>query len=127
MGRKVFVGNLSFDVTDDDLREAFSNVGSVVSSKVIADRETGRSRGFGFVEFSTDNEASAAIETWDGREMNGRALNVNEAQDKAPKRSGGGGQPPPRDGQGGGGRKKKGKGNGKGGQGRAHESDGYNW
>jgi len=82
MGNKLYVGNLSYDTNDAGLQEAFAQAGTVESARVITDRETGRSRGFGFVEMSSPEEAQAAIDTWDGKELDGRELRVNEAQDK---------------------------------------------
>jgi RNA recognition motif-containing protein len=76
----IYVGNLPYNTTDQDLEQAFAAHGAVDSAKVIMDRETGRSRGFGFVEMSDDSEARAAIEAMNGKEMDGRALNVNEAR-----------------------------------------------
>lgn len=81
-GNKLFIGNLSFDTTDASLEEAFAEHGNVVSAKVITDRDTGRSRGFGFVEFETAEEAAAAMKAMDGQDVDGRAIRVNEAQDK---------------------------------------------
>lgn len=78
----LFVGNLDFKVTNEQLTEVFSNHGEVVSAKVIKDKETGRSRGFGFVEMPNDSEASAAIEKLNGVEINSRAISVNEARPK---------------------------------------------
>ena len=88
MATKLYVGNLSFKTTGDDLREYFSQAGEVESASVIEDRETGRSRGFGFVEMATAEGAQAAIEQFNGKDLNGRNLTVNEAR---PKTSGGGG------------------------------------
>ena len=82
MGKRLYVGNLSYDTTEDSLREAFSEGGSVTDLHILIDRETGRSRGFGFVEMSTEPEAQAAIEAWDGRELDGRRLKVNEARER---------------------------------------------
>lgn len=76
----IYVGNLTYSVTDGDLQEAFEAHGEVDRAKVILDRETGRSRGFGFVEMTNDNEGTAAIEAMNGKELDGRALNVNEAR-----------------------------------------------
>lgn len=76
----IFVGNLPFRTTDDDLRNAFEEHGAVDSARVITDRETGRSRGFGFVEMPEDNEARNAIDALDGKSFNGRDLKVNEAR-----------------------------------------------
>ncbi len=94
---KLYVGNLSYEVTDDDLRVAFESFGQVDSATVIKDRDTGRSKGFGFVEMSAQAEAQAAIDGMNGKDLKGRAVNVNEAR---PKTEGGGG----RGGFGGGGR-----------------------
>src|SRR2546429_8240003 len=88
MATKLYVGNLSFKTTGDDLREYFSQAGEVESASVIEDRETGRSRGFGFVEMATAEGAAAAIEQFNGKDLNGRNLTVNEAR---PKTAGGGG------------------------------------
>lgn len=96
MGNKLFVGGLSWNTDDHGLRAAFESHGTVTDAKVITDRETGRSRGFGFVTFSNGDEAQSAIEQMNGTDLDGRSLNVNEAQDK---RGGGGG----RGGRGGGG------------------------
>jgi len=88
--KKIYVGNLAFSSTEDDVNQLFSQYGTVHSVALINDRETGRPRGFGFVEMD-DNEAMAAISALDGHEFDGRALRVNEAQDR-PKRGGGGGR-----------------------------------
>lgn len=80
MATNLFVGSLAFSVTDDELNQFFAQAGTVVSAKVITDRETNRSRGFGFVEMSSDDEAKAAIAQLDGKELNGRAISVNEAR-----------------------------------------------
>jgi RNA recognition motif-containing protein len=88
VGKKLYVGNLSWGVTDDQLRELFAPYGVVASAQVITDRDTGRSKGFGFVEMGTDQEAQAAIDGMHGQMVDGRALTVNEAR---PKESGGGG------------------------------------
>jgi cold-inducible RNA-binding protein len=87
MGRKVYVGNLGYEVTGSDLEQLFANHGTVDSATVISERDTGRSKGFGFVEMSSDAEAEAAIAALDGKEMGGRALKVNEAK---PRPAGGG-------------------------------------
>ncbi|HYV57495.1 MAG TPA: RNA-binding protein [Candidatus Nitrosopolaris sp.] len=87
MGKKLFVGNLSFSTTSADLESLFGEVGTCESAAVITDRATGRSRGFGFVEMSTPAEAQKAITDLNGRELQGRTLNVSEAHE----RSGGGG------------------------------------
>ena len=78
----IFVGNLSFNTREEDLREAFEAYGQVSSARIITDRETGRSRGFAFVEMPNGDEGSAAIAALDGRDMDGRALKVNEARPK---------------------------------------------
>jgi RNA recognition motif-containing protein len=91
MNRKLYVGNISFDVTGSDLEQLFAGHGSVDSATVISDRETGRSKGFGFVEMSSDSEAEAAIAALDGKEMQGRTIKVNEAR---PRPTGGGGGRP---------------------------------
>jgi len=90
MGRKLYVGNMSYDVDSSALQQMFSAHGTVQSAEVIADRDTGRSKGFGFVEMASDEEAQAAIAAMNGQEHGGRALTVNEAKPKE-KRSGGGG------------------------------------
>lgn len=87
----IFVGNLSFETRDDGLREAFSQYGAVDSAQVVMDRESGRSRGFGFVEMPDSGEATRAIQALNESELNGRALTVNEAKPRAPRTGGGGG------------------------------------
>jgi RNA recognition motif-containing protein len=82
MATKLFVGSLSYSVNDDQLKDAFAQAGTVVSAKVIVDRDTGRSKGFGFVEMSTDEEAKHAIDLLDGKEIEGRAVAVSEARPK---------------------------------------------
>lgn len=82
MSNKIYVGNLPWSIRDQQLEEMFSEVGEVVSARVITDRATNRSKGFGFVEFSSSEEAQAAIEKFNEFEIEGRALRVNEAQDK---------------------------------------------
>ncbi|HEX8128976.1 MAG TPA: RNA-binding protein [Pyrinomonadaceae bacterium] len=91
MGTKLYVGNLSFRTTGDELRDLFSQAGEVESASVIEDRETGRSRGFGFVEMVTPEGAAAAIEQFNGKDLGGRNLTVNEARPKADRGGGGGG------------------------------------
>lgn len=91
MGKKLYVGNLSYDVQNSDLEQLFSQHGTVASADVISDRDSGRSKGFGFVEMSTDAEAQAAIAALNGFEHGGRALTVNEARPKEDRKSGGGG------------------------------------
>ena len=80
MATKLFVGNLEYTVTSDDLREAFSQAGTVADAVVITDKMSGRSRGFGFVEMSSEDEAKAAVEKINGTEIKGRKINVNEAR-----------------------------------------------
>jgi|SRR6476660_2695775 len=91
MGTKLYVGNLSFRTTSDELRDAFAAVGTVESASVIEDRDTGRSRGFAFVEMATAEEAAAAIEQFNGKEFGGRNLTVNEAKPRADRGGRGGG------------------------------------
>ena len=94
MGKKLYVGNLGFDVTDKDLEGLFAQAGSCQSVAVITDKFSGQSRGFGFVEMSSDAEAQNAIKQFDGQEFKGRALKVNEAkarEDSGGRRGGGGG------------------------------------
>jgi RNA recognition motif-containing protein len=92
MAKKLYVGNLSYNTTEDGLRGLFSAYGTVASSKIIFERETGNSKGFGFIEMSSDEEATAAIAGTNGQEYEGRQLRVNEAIDKPRReRSGGGG------------------------------------
>ena len=88
MSKKLYVGNLSFRVTDDDLFEHFSQLGTVESANIVQDRDTGRSRGFGFVEMSNEDEADTAINEYNGQEYDGRNMVVNEAR---PRENGGGG------------------------------------
>ena len=90
MGNKLYIGNLPYTVRDSDLEQAFSQFGSVTSAKVMMERETGRSKGFGFVEMGTDAEALAAIEGLNGHSLDGRALTVNEARPMEPRPAGGG-------------------------------------
>jgi RNA recognition motif-containing protein len=85
MGKKLFVGNLAFSVTSEMLQQSFTECGTVDSSTVITDRESGRSKGFGFVEMSTESEAQAAITKFNGMELGGRALTVNEAKPMEPR------------------------------------------
>lgn len=111
MSTKLYVGNLSFGITSDDLQEHFAQAGTVESAKVVEDRDTGRSRGFGFVEMSSSDEAQAAIEQFNGQDLDGRSLVVNEAR---PREEGGGGG---RGGRGGGGGRGGYGGGGRGGSG----------
>src|SRR5882724_4463228 len=91
MGSKLYVGNLSYNATSSDLEQLFAAHGSVQSAEVIADRETGRSKGFGFVQMGSDQEAQAAIAALNGQEHDGRALTVNEAKPREERPRGGGG------------------------------------
>jgi cold-inducible RNA-binding protein len=93
MAKKLFVGGLSWDTTDDGLRQAFASYGEITEAKVITHRDTGRSRGFGFVTFARDEDAKTAISKVDGTSLDGKTIKVNEAQEKSPRgggRSGGG-------------------------------------
>jgi RNA recognition motif-containing protein len=90
--KKIFVGNLSYGTTDDSLRSLFEAHGAVASVSIITDRETGRSRGFGFVEMSNDGEADRAIAATNGKDVDGRKITVNEARPKSDRPGGGGGQ-----------------------------------
>lgn len=96
MGKKLYVGNLPYSVDDSALQAEFSKFGAVASAKVITDRETGRSKGFGFVEMESDSDATAAIEKMNGQPLAGRNINVSEARPQAPReggpRGGGGGR-----------------------------------
>ena len=112
MGKKLYVGNLPFSATEQVLGETFAECGTVETVKIITDRETGRSKGFGFVEMSSDAEAQAAIEKYNGAEWEGRPMTVNEARPQAPREGGGGGR-----GFGGGGPRGGGGGFGGGGRG----------
>ena len=94
MGNKLFIGNLSFSATNESLSETFAQCGTVQSAKIITDRDTGKSKGFGFVEMSSDEEASKAIGQLNGADLGGRAMTVSEAKPMAPRdnnRSSGGG------------------------------------
>jgi cold-inducible RNA-binding protein len=91
MAKKLFVGNLSWDTTDQSLEEAFGRFGSVTEAKVITDRDTGRSRGFGFVKMRDDNAARTAIEQLNGSDLGGRNIIVNEAKPRPDRGRGGGG------------------------------------
>jgi RNA recognition motif-containing protein len=93
MAKKLFIGGLSWDTTDDGLRQAFASYGEITEAKVITDRDTGRSRGFGFVTFAQNEDAKSAISKMDGTSLDGKTIKVNEAQEKSPRsggRSGGG-------------------------------------
>jgi RNA recognition motif-containing protein len=111
MGNKLYVGNLAYSVRDDSLQEAFAQFGTVTSAKVMMDRDTGRSKGFGFVEMGTDAEAQAAINGMNGQALDGRAIVVNEARPREERPGGFGG------GGGGGGRSPYGSGGRSGGGG----------
>src|SRR5713101_6986128 len=100
MSMKLYVGNLAFQTTSDDLQQLFAQAGTVESAAVVEDRETGRSRGFGFVEMSSKEEGAAAIAQFNGKEINGRNLNVNEAKPRENRASGRGGFGGNRDGGG---------------------------
>ncbi len=126
MGRKLYVGNLSYDTGDDELKLAFAQCGTVTEVKIVVDRESGRRRGFGFVTMSTEQEAKDAISRWSGATLAGRNLTVNEAVDKprvqggAPRQSTGGysggtyvGDAPPQQDRGRGGDRGRGKGRGR--------------
>jgi cold-inducible RNA-binding protein len=91
MGNKIYVGNLPFSATSESLNEMFSQFGTVDSAKIVMDRDTGRSKGFGFVEMSSGDEAAAAIEKLNGQDMGGRSLVVNEARPMEPRTGGFGG------------------------------------
>ena len=117
MGKKLFVGNLSFSTTSADLEALFAEAGTCESAAVITDRATGRSRGFGFVEMGSDQDAQAAIQALDGVEFDGRPLKVNEARERAPGGAGGRGFGGGGGGGGGGGRSFGGGGGGRSGGG----------
>jgi len=119
MGNKLYVGNLPYQVRDNDLEQAFGQFGSVTSAKVMMERDTGRSKGFGFVEMGSDDEAQAAVNGLNGQPLGGRNLVVNEARPMEPRppRSGGGGFGGPRGGGFGGGGNRGGFGGGGGGYG----------
>jgi RNA recognition motif-containing protein len=91
MGKRIYVGNLSYDATEEGLRALFAQSGSVGEVKLMTDRETGRSRGFAFVEMSTDAEARNAISQLNGRQLDGRSLRINEAEERTGGGGGGGG------------------------------------
>jgi cold-inducible RNA-binding protein len=104
MSMKLYVGNLSFQTSGEDLQQLFAQAGTVESVSIIEDRETGRSRGFGFVEMSSNEEGAAAIAQFNGKEVNGRSLTVNEAKPRENRAGGGGGRGGNRGGGYGGGR-----------------------
>jgi len=103
MGKKLYVGNLSYDVSSSDLEAMLAAHGTVLSAEVISDRATGRSKGFGFVEMESDEQAQAAIDALNGQETGGRTLTVNEARPREPRSGGGGGRGGYGGGRGGGG------------------------
>jgi len=89
MAKKLYVGSLSWDTDDQGLRDAFASYGEITEAKVITDRDTGRSRGFGFVTFADDEAANSAVSAMDGTDLDGRTIKVNEARDRAPRGGGG--------------------------------------
>lgn len=119
MGNKLYVGNLPFSTTEDSLRDAFGQCGTVTDVMIALDRQTGRSRGFGFITFSSDAEAAAAIEQFHGKDMDGRTIQVNEARPREDRPRGGGG------GGGGGGYERRGGGGGGGYRGGGGGGGGY--
>ncbi len=119
---KLYVGNLAFQTSSSDLEQLFSSVGTVQSASIVEDRETGRSRGFGFVEMSSNEEGTAAIAEFNGKEVDGRNLNVNEARPREERSNGGGGGG--RGGYGGGGGRGGNRGGGGGGN-RGGSGGGY--
>ena len=123
MGNKLYVGNLPFSTTEDSLRDVFGQCGTVTDVMIALDRQTGRSRGFGFVTFSTDEEANAAVQKFHGSDMDGRTIQVNEARprEERPQGGGGGGY---RGGGGGGGYRGGGGGGYRGGGGGGHRGGG---
>jgi RNA recognition motif-containing protein len=125
MGNKLYVGNLSYNIRDDDLQQAFAQYGTVSSAKVMMDRDTGRSKGFGFVEMGSDPEAQAAINGMNGQALDGRAIVVNEARPREERPGGFGGGGGSRGGFGGGGGSTGGGGYGGGGGSRSGGGGGY--
>lgn len=85
MAKKLYVGGISYSTSNDGLKDAFAQVGEVTSATIIMDKMTGRSKGFGFVEFANDADADAAVEKWNGQELDGRKLTVNEARPMEPR------------------------------------------
>jgi RNA recognition motif-containing protein len=124
VGKKLYVGNLPYQVGDAELEQLFSEFGSVQSVQVIHDRDTGRSKGFGFVEMGSDQEAQAAIQSLHDQEVNGRRLTVNEAKPREPRSGGGGYGGGGGGGYGGGGGGYGGGGGGRGGRGGGHGGGG---
>jgi len=92
MGKRLYVGNLPFSVTEESLTQLFQQAGQVESAKIVTDRDTGRAKGFGFVEMATDKEAADAIARFNGSDFEGRSITVNEARPMAPREGGGGGR-----------------------------------
>ena len=103
MAKKIYVGNLAFSVTDDELQQAFSSFGNVTSARVVIDKMSGRSKGFGFVEIEDDGAADEAVNKMNGQTIAGRAVRVSEAKPQEPRTGGGGGRGGPRRDGGGGG------------------------
>jgi RNA recognition motif-containing protein len=120
MSMKLYVGNLAFQTSSEELEQLFAQAGTVESASVVEDRETGRSRGFGFVEMATPEEGQAAIQQFNGKEINGRSLTVNEARPREDRPRGGGGG-----GRGGYGGNRGGGGGGRGGYGGGGGRGGY--
>ncbi len=116
MAKKLFVGGLSWTTTDAGLRQAFERFGEISEAKVVLDRDSGRSRGFGFVTFTQDDAARSAMSEMDGVQLDGRNIKVNEAEEKGPRTGGGGGRGPRTGGGGGGPRGGGGRGDGGGGR-----------
>jgi RNA recognition motif-containing protein len=125
VSKKLFVGSLSWNTTDEGLRRAFEKFGEVLEAKVIKDRETDRSRGFGFVSFANPKDAMDAMQAMDGQELDGRTIKVNEAQER--ERTGGGGGGGPRGGFGGGGGGRGGERRGGSGGGERRGGGGGRW
>lgn len=121
MAKKIYVGNLAFSVTDDELQQAFASFGTITSARVVMDKMSGRSKGFGFVEIEDDASADTAIQKMDGQTIGGRAVRVSEAKPQEPRTGGGGG----RGGFGGGGRTGGGGGYGGGGRSSGGGGGGY--
>ncbi len=117
MSMKLYVGNLAFSTSSQDLQELFAQAGTVESASIVEDRETGRSRGFGFVEMASKEEGETAISQFNGKEVGGRALKVNEAKPREPRSGGGGGRGGFGGGRGGGYGGGGGRGGGRGGSG----------
>ncbi len=127
MGNRIYVGDLSYNTTDEQLREAFAKHGEVVSANVMLDRVSGQSRGFGFVEMATEEQAKAAIEAMHASTLDNRTLTVNEARAREPRAGGGGPRPGGFDRGGGGGEGRSGGGSRKGGSARGRRGGEDNW